>query len=82
MPNYTAEEVAKMLVKADGTPVDPSRVRQLAGASKGAIGTKFAGVWMFTDEDVSRLKERHNKPGPAPGPESKPRKRKPKADTP
>lgn len=74
MPTYTAAQVASMLTKADGTPVNPSRVRQLAAEL--AIGTKFAGVWMFDDADVARLAARHARPGPVPRPDSKPRRRR------
>jgi hypothetical protein len=46
---YTTKQVGDMLGVSD------SRVRQLAIALK--MSTKFGGVWMFSDEDVSRLRE-------------------------
>jgi hypothetical protein len=52
----TTKQVAERL------GVNPSRVRQIAGAG---IGTKIGRDWMFTEEEVLAMEARKTKPGPA-----------------
>lgn len=56
-PIYTAEDVAELF------GVSNSRVRQLA--AQFGVGTKVAGVWMFTPDDVVAMQGRPGRGRPA-----------------
>jgi hypothetical protein len=57
---YTTKEAADIL------GVDPARVRQIAIGLNGEIGRKWGRDWMFTEDDIERMRQRDTTRGPKP----------------
>jgi hypothetical protein len=53
--DYTARDVAATL------GIDDSQVRRMAARLE--VGHKVGRAWVFTDQDIERLRQRRTKPG-------------------
>ncbi len=56
---YSTKQVAEMLGISDG------RLRQLIISGQAEPDQKVGGVWLFTDDEIERLRGRKQKPGRA-----------------
>lgn len=64
MPNHSTKQVAELL------GITARAVR--FWAERHEIGQKVGRDWVFTDEDIDRLKQRKTAPGPETGSKRKP----------
>ena len=53
---YTTAETALL------SRLEPRSIRRLAAGSKGLVGCKVGGVWVFTDGDIARINTRSCRP--------------------